>query len=104
VDYVRVIQEGKVHTNESDWSSIMDDLPRSDLDSARANGNGNMGPATCLPDYRSNFEFSTNTDPEIPPPGKVFIYLYKFCNGTSTCTYGQTSAGQERTPGSGACP
>jgi len=59
---------------------------------------------TCLPDYRSNFEFSTNTDPENPPPGKVFIYLYKFCNGTSTCSYGQTSAGQERTPGSGSCP
>jgi len=54
--------------------------------------------------YRSNFEFSTNTDPENPPPGKVFSYLYKFCNGTSTCSYGQTSAGLERTPGSGSCP
>ena len=53
--------------------------------------------ATCLPDYQSNYDFSTNTDPDVPLPGKVFVYLFKFCNGTPNCSYGQTV-------GSGGCP
>ena len=104
VDQVRVIQEGKVHTDENDASSILDDAPRVDLDNVRANGNGNLGPAVCLPDYHANYDFSVNRDVEVPPPGKVFVYLYKFCNGTPNCSYGQTTGGQERTVGSGGCP
>ena len=104
VDHVRVIQEGKAHTDEGDASSILDDAPRADLDNVRGNGNGNVGPAVCLTDYHSNYDFSTNTDAQAPPPGKAFIYLYKFCNGTPNCSYGQTSSGQERTVGSGGCP
>jgi hypothetical protein len=40
VDHVRVIQEGKMHTDEGDASSIVDDAPRADLDNVRGNGNG----------------------------------------------------------------
>lgn len=104
VDHVRVIQEGKVHNSEDDWSSIVDDAPRADLDNVRGNGNGDLGPADCLPDYHANYDFSINTDVQLPPPGKAFVYLYKFCNGTPNCSYGQTSTGQERTTSSGGCP
>jgi hypothetical protein len=88
----------------ADASSIVDDAPRGDVDNMRIYGNGDMGPAVCLPDYLSNYEFSSNTDPENPPVGKAFFYLFKFCNGTPNCSYGQTSAGQERTISSGGCP
>jgi len=104
VDLVRVIQEGKVHTDESDASSILDDAPRADLDNVRENGNGNLGPAVCLPDYHANYTFSVNTDVQVPPPGKAFVYLYKFCGGAPDCSYGQTSTGEERTVESGGCP
>jgi concanavalin A-like lectin/glucanase superfamily protein/galactose oxidase-like protein/thrombospondin type 3 repeat protein/Kelch motif protein len=104
VDHLRVIEEGNFHTNETDWSTIVDDGERGNLDNVRQNGGGNLGTATCLPDYRSNYDFTLNTDPENPPPGKAFFYLYKFCNGTPNCSYGTTSNNQERTFSSGECP
>ena len=104
IDYVRVIQEGRPHTNDADPSSILDDAVKGDVDTVRQNGNGNLGQATCLPDHLSNYEFTSNPDPGHPMPGKAFFYLYKFCNGTPNCSYGQTSGGQERTVGSGGCP
>jgi len=104
VDQIRVIQEGKVHTSETDWSSILDDAPRGDVDAMHLNGNGDLGAALCLTDFLSNYAFTTNPDTDVPPPGKAFFYLYKFCNGTQNCSYGQTTGGQERTISSGGCP
>jgi len=103
-DYLRVIEEGNVHTNEEDWSSIQADAPRGDLANVRANGNGDMGPGTCLENFQSNYDFGVNPDPDVPPPGKAFIYLYKFCNGTPNCSYGENSNGQELHFSEGGCP
>jgi hypothetical protein len=103
VDEVRVIEEGQIHSDE-DPSSIRDDAPRGDVDIIRQNANGNMGPAICLPDYHSNYDGTLNTDPETPAPGRAFFYLYRFCNGGTVCSYGQTSSGVTRTIQSGDCP
>jgi len=102
-DYLRVIEEGEVHTNEEDWSSILADAPRGDLANVRANGNGDMGPGTCLENFQSNYGFGVNLDPDVPPPGEAFIYLYKFCNGTPNCSYGENSNGQELHFSEGGC-
>jgi hypothetical protein len=104
VDHVRVIEEGRVHTQESDPSSILDDGSRGNVGTLGQNGGGNLGPTVCLPNYQSNYAFTLNTDSETPAPGEAYFYLFKFCNGTPNCSYGQTSSGQERTVGKGGCP
>lgn len=104
VDHVRVIQEGRVHTQESDPSSILDDGTRGTVQTLGQNGAGNLGPAVCLLNYQSNYDFTLNTDPEIPQSGQAFFYLFEFCNGQPTCSLGQNSSGQERTVDSGGCP
>jgi hypothetical protein len=102
-DHLRVIEEGNFHTSESDWSTIEKDAPRGNLENLGQGGAGDLGTATCLPSYRSNYDFTLNTDPDTPPPGKAFFYLYKFCNGTPVCSYGEDSNGHERTFSSGEC-
>ncbi|MBI3449723.1 MAG: thrombospondin type 3 repeat-containing protein, partial [Acidobacteria bacterium] len=82
VDHVRVIQEGKVHTSENDWSTVLDDAPRGTVESLRTSSNGNLGAAVCVTNLLSNESFSINTDTQTPPLGKAFFYLYKFCNGS----------------------
>ena len=101
---MRVIQEGHPHTNKGDPSSIIDDGIRGDVTNLGQGGAGDLGAVVCLVNYQSNFEFTSNPDPENPPKGKAFFYYYKFCNGTPNCSYGQTSSGDERTVGSGGCP
>ena len=44
------------------------------------------------------------THPGVPAVGQVFFYLLPYCNGTETCSYGTTTAGNERLPSSGGCP
>jgi hypothetical protein len=92
VDQVRVIQEGKIHTSEDDSSTILDDAPRGNVDNLVPNGGGDLGPATCLPNYPPNFEFTKNTDSEIPQVGEAFFYLFKFCNGVSGRFFPSTPA------------
>jgi hypothetical protein len=43
IDHLRVIEEGSFRTNETDWSTIVDDAPRGDLDNVRQNGGGQHG-------------------------------------------------------------
>jgi len=104
VDHVRVIEEGQVHTQESDPSSILDDGARGTVQTLGQTGDGNLGPTVCLPNYESNYAFTLNTDPDTPQPGEAYFYLFKFCNGTPNCSYGQNSNNQERNVGSGGCP
>ncbi len=108
VDHVRVIDEGRSHDSApeapDDPSTILDDAIRGDRTNLGPGGSGNLGPVTCLSSFKSDFAFAFNLDPTAPAPGQVLFYLYKFCNGTATCSYGQTSSGAERTPSSGACP
>ena len=55
MDHVRVIQEGKVHTQEADPSSIVDDGTRGAVRTLGQNGGGDLGPAVCLPNYQANY-------------------------------------------------
>ncbi len=108
VDFVRVIDEGRTHNSApeapDDFSTILDDVIRGDRVNLGTGAPGNLGPVACLSNFKSNYTFSFNPDVTVPAPGQVLFYLYKFCNGTTTCSYGQTSGGAERTPASGACP
>jgi hypothetical protein len=104
VDHVRVIQEGQTHTQESDPSSIVDNGSRGNVRTLSQPGDGNVGPTVCLPNYESNYAFTLNTDPDAPLPGEAFFYLFRFCNGTPNCSFGENSNHQQRNVGSGGCP
>jgi hypothetical protein len=108
IDLIRVIQEGKTHNSApeapDDFSTILDDAIRGDEEYLGTAGPGDLGPVSCIPDMKSNYGFSFLTDPTVPLPGKAFFFLYKFCDGGTTCSYGTTSSGTERTASSGACP
>jgi hypothetical protein len=112
IDHILVIGEGLHHTtmeSEIDPSTILDDAIRGSVGQLEDNSGGELGETNCLENYESNYTFGLNTDLEEPLPGEAFFYLYKFCNGTTTCTYGQNSMGETRISSvingpPGACP
>jgi hypothetical protein len=103
VGEVPVIEEGALHTSENDHSTILDDAIRGDVASLSAGVDGDLGTVLCLPDYMSNYHFTIDSDPAVPPPGESYFYLYEFCDGAG-CSYGSTTAGSERSPTAGECP
>jgi hypothetical protein len=103
VSSVPVIDDGLLHINEGDQSSILDDAIRGNVLNLGIGFDGDLGDVTCLPDFLSNYTFTVNDDPAIPLPEEVFFYLYEFCVGED-CSFGTTSAGGDRLPSSGSCP
>jgi len=98
-----VVEDGELHTNESDHSSILDDAIRGDVHALASGADGDLGVVQCLPAFLSNYSFTVNDDPAVPLSGECFFYLYEFCL-SGDCSYGMTSSGSERLPSGGACP
>ena len=99
--------EGDLHStpeSEADPSTILDDAERGRIANLGALGDGDLGETTCLAGYLSNYGFDLNLDVEDPSPGEAFFYLFEFCGGTTSCSLGETSEGNQRTASGGGCP
>ena len=101
---VLIIEEGQAHASPYDHASILDDAIRGEVQSLGPGEVGDLGSVLCLKSCNSNYIFSVNNDPEDPPAGGCFFYLYRFCGGTEQYGHGTASSGAERFPSAGDCP
>jgi hypothetical protein len=101
---VDAIAHGTLHFDEDDHSSVVADAIRGDVGVVRASANGELGAVDCLQGYVSNYELTANTDPQVPAAGAVWFYLYRYCDDGGSCSWGTTTAGDERTVVVGGCP
>ena len=79
------------------------DIVRGDVANFDLPGGGisDLGPVVCLDDDSRDVR---SQDPAAPAPGQVFFYLFRPIDIDGiTGSYGQSSDGSERQPGSGGC-
>lgn len=81
------------------------DAIRGDLANVRSvGGSVDLGPVQCLEKDSPDADTQGFGDPVDPAPGQVFFFLYRGSQGLSDPgSYGTSSAGEERVPGSGGC-
>lgn len=83
------------------------DVIRGTIDSlaAGAGGTVDLGAVTCVENDSTDSSTANAPDPALPLPGQAFFYLYRATPGAPAGpgSYGQSSGGGERIPGSGGC-
>ncbi|GAB4373026.1 MAG: hypothetical protein Kow0062_09770 [Acidobacteriota bacterium] len=68
-------------------------------------GEGDLGPVVCVEDDSPDPDTVGYEDAENPSPGQAFFYVYRGTEGSAAGpgSWGRTSNGTERQPGSGSC-
>jgi hypothetical protein len=68
-------------------------------------GSVNLGPVVCLENDSPDSNTLGFEDPVQPPPGHAFFFIYRGSRGLNygPGSWGQSSNGSERAPGTGVC-
>ena len=66
-------------------------------------GSYHLGTLTCIASVTTETSTAGSEDPEVPPLGEAFFYLFRIRWGTERDGYGRARNGLERIPSSGDC-